>query len=244
MKYLLIAISGILLTTGCQKPVVNLSPGDQQIINTAYTTNYVYPEGFYHEIIDTGSVYYENTLSITPVNQRQDIWIELSTNDRDQARTWSDLSNQYGSVNRAVVEEKETAKYFEFKRKNVLSASDIVLSRVHKTSYFKPLNNRFFELDTIGIYNGDLNTPAIKELVEYLWSSGTIGIDYTKVLESSITEFIDHWEQYIKSIKIITGDSGVPDEIYVYDNYFILNDSDKVLTVSSSQTDKIQGHSN
>ena len=157
--------------TGCEKDKLIRTPEEQQILQLAYSKDYSYPAGFYHEIYDSGSPYYENTLSIMPLNKRQAISIELNTNNKDEARQWSDSSNAFSSVNREVIGENETFKYFEFTRKNVQYSSDIIYSRVHKSSYFQPAINRFSVNDTlIGIYNGDMNLAKAKDLIEYLWS--------------------------------------------------------------------------
>jgi len=107
---------------------------------------------------------------------------------------WSNNSNEYSSVNREIVSEKETDKYFEFKRQNVEYENDILLSRIHKKSYFRPKVDKFKEPDTIGIYNGELSTNRVDELVEYLWSCGSIGLSHSKVIKSQIKEFNDYYE--------------------------------------------------
>ncbi len=228
----------LLVIAGCdkEKDKVIRTPEEEHILELAYSEDYTYPEGFYHEINYTGSPYYENTVSVMPVNERQDIWIELNTNDKNEAKLWSDQSNEYSSVNREIVSENESDKYFEFSRKNIQYSNDILLSRVHKSSYFQPVKNKFFESDTlIGKYNGELNIKSVKELVEYLWSCGTIGVSYSKVLESEIKEYNDHFEYYIQSIAIVYGDFGIRDEIIVNDYFVTLNKSDRELTIKKKQ---------
>jgi hypothetical protein len=244
LKNLLPIILFLFVISGCDKDKdkVIRTPEEEHILELAYSKDYTYPEGFYHEIIDTGSIYYVNTVSIKPVNERQNIWMELNTNDKNEARMWSDETNEYSSVNREIISESETEKYFEFKRKNVEYAKDIVFTRVHKTSYFQPVKNKFSASDTIvGKYNGDLNLTSIKELVEYLWSCGTMGVSYSKVLESEIKEYNDHFEYYIQSIVIVYGDFGLHDEITVYDNFVTLNKSDRELTIKTNEVKTIEG---
>ena len=228
--------------TGCEKDKLIRTPEEQQILQLAYSKDYSYPAGFYHEIYDSGSPYYENTLSIMPLNKRQAISIELNTNNKDEARQWSDSSNAFSSVNREVIGENETFKYFEFTRKNVQYSSDIIYSRVHKSSYFQPAINRFSVNDTlIGIYNGDMNLAKAKDLIEYLWSCGTVNVNYTKVSEASIKESDDHFEYYIQSLLIIYGDFGIRDEIKVSDNFLTLNKSTRELIVKTKVGKTIQG---
>ena len=57
-------------------------PEEEHILDLAYSKDYTYPAGFSHEVIVSGSIYYENTVSIKPINLRQDNCIELNT-------TWS-----------------------------------------------------------------------------------------------------------------------------------------------------------
>jgi hypothetical protein len=242
MKIILFAILIVIVTTSCNKDKIARPADEERILELAYSKDYTYPVGFYHEVNDTGSIYYVNTVSIKPINERQNIWIELNTNDKSEARTWSDETNEYSSVNREIISESETEKYFEFKRKNVEYAKDIVFTRVHKTSYFQPVKNKFSASDTtVGKYNSELNLTSVKELVEYLWSCGTINVSYSKVLGSEIKEYYDHFEYYIQSIVIVYGDFGIRDEIIVYDNFVTLNKSDRELTIKTNEVKTIEG---
>jgi hypothetical protein len=242
MKNYLFAVLVAFVTISCDDDKIIRTPEEEHILALAYSEDYSYPEGFYHEVNYTGSPYYENTVSIKPVNERQDIWIELNTNDKNEARLWSDKSNEYSSVNREIIGESETDKYFEFKRKNIQYSNDILLSRVHKSSYFQPVKNKFFASDTIiGKYNGELNLINAKELVEYLWSCGTMGVSYSKVLESEIKEYNEHFEYYIQSIIIVHGDFGICDEIIVYDNFVTLNKSNREMVIKTNKIKTIMG---
>ena len=233
-----------LFITGCSKPKVN-QPGvnnrtadENQILALAYNPGYLYPDGFYKVY----SGYYENTVSIKSLLERKDIWIELSTDDINQALAWSDSSDKYSSVHRPIISESETEKYFEFRRQSTTNASDVIFSRIHKTSYFLPLLDRLKKSDTIGVYNGQLDTTRAKEFVEYLWSCGSFRIDDSKVIKSQINEYDNYFEQYIKSFNIVGGDIGLKDSIYIYDNYFKLDKSSRVLTVASKQVDAFEGN--
>lgn len=242
MKSFLFAVLLLIVTTSCDKDKVIRTPEEEQILELAYSEDYTFPAGFYHEIIEAGSPYYENTVSIRPLSERDHIWIELSTNDKTEARLWSDKSNEFSSDYREIISENETDKFFEFKRRNQEFTRDILYSRVHKSGYFQPVLNRFSISDTIiGKYNGGLSLPGVKELVEYLWSCGTMNVAYSKVLESEIKEFIDHFEYYVQSILIVYGDFGVYDEIGIYDNHIILGKSDRVLLINTKKTKTITG---
>ena len=214
---------------------------DSELLKLMYSTDYMYPDGFYHEDLDDmWSTYYENTVSIKPIAEREHIWIELHTTNKEEAKNWSNLSNEYSSVNRILIQEKETEKYFEFFRVNEARESDVLLSRVYRSDYFIPYFDRFnyfynFDLlvenKTIGIYNGIVSLEKIKEFVEYLWGTGNVVGFPEKVLESKISEKKDKYEHYIQSIRMTGGDWGLHDMIYVYRNKFELDKNTKVLTL-------------
>ena len=238
-KYLLILI-GILLFISCDKDE-NLDSVNDEFLELAYDKTYQYPDGFYYERNLIGYVYYENTVSIKPTNERENIWIELNTNDKEQAKTWSDLSNEYSSVDREIFKENETDKYFEIVRVNVDNINDTLLSRVHRSDYFISLYNKFTDIDTIGIYNGELTSNNVKELIEYLWSCGTLSI-YDKVVESTIADKEDEFECKIQSLKTIYGDYGLHDMIYVYDNEFKLDKITRTMTIKRELIKEIEGN--
>ncbi len=236
--YIIVGFS--ILWISCDKKENTINPNDS-IIDLAYSSSYYYPNGFYHEIIDSGSIYYENTVSIAPTDKRKDIWIELNTTDIKQAREWSELSNQYSSVNRLIVKELANNKYFEFIRVSTTSSKDILLSRVHNSNYFIPLLDKFKAIDTVGKFKmTNFQKSDVKELIEYLWSAGVIGYS-DKVLESNVIENTDNYEHLIKSISIVYGDFGLNDYIYLYDNRFLINKQNGLITMTKVQTDLIKG---
>lgn len=242
MRPFLFAVLLLVVTTSCDKDKIIRTPEEEQILELAYSEDYTYPAGFYHELNEAGSPYYENTVSIRPLSERDHIWIELSTNDKTEARLWSNKSNEYSSDNRELISENETYKFFEFKRGNQEFTHNLLYSRVHKASYFQPVLNRFSVSDTIiGKYNGELSLSSVKELVEYLWSCGTMDVNHSKVLESEIEEFNDYFEYYVKSILIVYGDFGIYDEITVYDNFVKLRKSDRELVIKTNEVKTIQG---
>jgi hypothetical protein len=244
LKNLLPIMLSFFVIAGCErdKDKVVRIPEEEHILELAYSKDYSYPVSFYHEVNYTGSPYYENTVSIMPITERQDIWIELNTNDKNEARIWSDKSNAYSSVNREIIGESESDKYFEFTRKNIQYSNDILLSRVHKSSYFQPVKNKFFTSDTlIGKYNGELNLSSVKELVEYLWSCGTMDVSYSKVLNTELKEYDEYFDYYIQSILIVYGDFGIHDEIIVYDNFVTLDKSNRELIIKTKKVKTIQG---
>ncbi len=240
---ILILVLGLIFQC-CDKNKIIRTDYESFIIDIAYDKDYQYPTDFYHESIANGFTYYENTVSTTPRINDDHIWIELATNDREQAFNWSELSNEFSSVNRKIVSERETEKYFEFSRQNIDFENDLMLSRIHKLKYFEPKLDKFLEQDTIGIYNGELSLASVKELIEYLWSCGSMAIYNSKVIESKITEYHDYYEQYIQSISIVYGDFSIKDIIYVYDNYLRINKSDRTLILETNEVKTIEGNDN
>lgn len=241
-KYLFLLI-GFLFVSSCDIDDTIDSTLSDRLLELAYDKNYQYPEGFYHESNLIGNVYYENTVSIKPIHEREHIWIELNTNDRKQAKTWSDLSNDYSSVDRAIVEEKVTEKYFEIVRVNIQNEKDILRSRVHRADYFTSLHNKFTDIDTVGIYNGELSLNKVKEMIEYLWDCGTLGL-YDKVVESKTGESANEFNHYIQSLYVVYGDFGIKDMIYVFDNHFKLDKSNHILTINRELIKEIEGKQN
>ena len=240
MRKFLVCLSLVILF-GCEKEDKIESPEIESIIQMAYSKDYYYPDNFYHEKNLDGYVYYENTVSILPTDERKDIWIELSIDDKSQAKEWSVLSNEYSSVNREIIVESETEKYFQYKKVNVENDNDILLSRVHKLSYFQSLYNKFSAIDTVGIYYGELTMENVKELIEYLWSCETLGYAH-KVIESNISENDESYIQVIESLVLIIGDWGIPNMINIYENTFQFDKSTRILTVKIEKTDTIEAY--
>jgi hypothetical protein len=240
MKQLFLLVCLCYIVTSCeiQKDSYDTS---NPILVKAYSKNYKYPDTFYFESIDSGSIYYVNTISIKPLEQRYINWVELCTDNMNEARTWSELTNLYSSVRRNFISERQTEKYFEFKRGALLNKIDIVLFRIHKKSYFIPLEDKFKIRDTIGkIPFSSLQTINRKELIEYLWSSTTLG-SISKVLESDIQDTINGTRHILKSIVLVQGDFGISDVVYLYENTFLINSIDGIITLRKRLLEEIIG---
>ena len=52
IKYYLFAILVTLLTISCDEEKVIRTPEDEHILELAYSDDYIYPNGFYHEVFD------------------------------------------------------------------------------------------------------------------------------------------------------------------------------------------------
>jgi len=188
-------------------------PSDEYLIWFAYHGPQ-FPEGFYSEQVDEGSPYYVNTVSVTPQSAREAVWIELCTDSLEQAAEWSELSSRYSAYYRDVVSQRETEKYFEFKRVYAARSTDILLSRAHKCSYFDPsVRDLFLDPPTLGTLNKRPLVPSVvRELVEYLWFFRREGRG-EKVLYSATSEETGFYRHTIYSVGLGLGDWNMYDRI-------------------------------
>ncbi len=240
MKQVLFLVFLCFIVTGCEIQKDDYDKSNLILVKV-YSEDYKYPDGFYFESIDSGSIYYVNTISIKPLDQRGHTWIELCTDDIIEARTWSELTDLYSSERRKFISERQTEKYFEFKWFNPLNKSDIWLARAHKKSYFIPLEDKFYIVDTIGkIPLSGLQTTDRKQLIEYLWSSTTLG-DISKVIESDFQDTVNGSKHIIKSIVLVQGDFGINDIVYLYENTFLISSIDGIITLRKRLLEEIVG---
>lgn len=240
MKQVQLLVFLCYIITGCE---IHKDDYDRSnpILVKAYSSDYKYPEGFYYESIDSGSIYYVNTVSIKQLEQREHIWVELATNDINEARNWSELTNLYSSQYRTLISERQTEKFFEFKRVSPTNKNDIVFFRTHKEDYFVPMLDKFKIIDTVGLIPEAARLTADKkQLIEYLWSVGAIMYD-TKVIESYIQDTIYGLKHTIKSIHFVGGDFGLNDIIYLYENVFIINNENGIITMRRRLLEEIVG---
>ncbi len=216
---------------------IGLSKEDQEIAEKAYSKTYMYPEGFNYEKNLEGSIYYENTVSI---RSHQDTWIELNTNDKQQAKDWSEISSQTSAYYRDLVAERETEKFFEFKRVYSVRPNDVILSRVHKSSYFIPIYDKFKKPNGIGSLKVAINKETVKEFIEYIWANYCIAYS-GKVLENSLFESSDTIRYNLKSVNVIYGDWGLCDIIEVSNFDFYVDKKSGMATFESNKIKEIKG---
>ncbi len=214
---------------------------EDELYNLAYTGPQ-WPDGFYREDSLAGSIYYENTVSVKPLDKRDNVWILLCTDDIDSARQWSELSSRYSAYYRDLVSEKETDKYFEFKRVYSANPRDVLLSRVHKRSYLDRSMYDFFKRQgVIGIFRKKNFTESdVKELIEYLWF-----VEHYETGEKVYSSFTQKegaaYVHYIYDIEISRGDFGVKDEIGFYKNAFTVSTVNGEITRSRELIKQITG---
>jgi hypothetical protein len=252
LKITFISVLTILLFTSCDEEInnsniidPNISITDDELYNLAYA-NFQFPSDFYYEDSLSGSVYYENTNSITPLNERDGTWFQLCTNNVDTARYWSELSSINGSYYRDFVSQRQTEKYFEFKRVYSLNPNDVLLSRVHKCAYLDRSMYDFLNPgDIIGIFkkNNFIKTDA-KELIEYLWFIENYNNTSSKVYEGVIQSNGQFYTYYLYEIEIVYGDYGVKDVLSYIKHTFKINKSNGEITHEKELLKQISGRQN
>lgn len=204
---LIIAISGIILISGCIKQPVYQVPefqatqtefSEQEILSAVHSS-YQYPEDFYEEdFYDNSFPYYENSISVGNEGASTELIdrIELCTDNKEEAIGWvkfataklSDCKNADCNIG----EDVETEKYFEFRIPSKVSIkTNTILRRVHKCSYLSNYLLGYRNLDesanknTLSIFNKrPITTENTKELIEYLWFTHPRG----KILSSFIED--------------------------------------------------------
>jgi len=196
--------------------------------------------------LNSGSIYYNNNLSILPLEKRISSSFQLSTDDSDQAREWSELTSKNSSYYRKLVDESENEKYFQFKRVYEQNPKDIILSRVQKSSYLDRSMYDFFNPgNIIGKYtNKSYQINEVKELIEYLWFIEHYNSSGRKVLNSSIQEESSRFVHSIEELKIYRGDWGMHDQIFVLESIFYVDKNTGHITFNEKEIEKLKGRSN
>jgi len=231
---------------GCEKKELEEKLSDSELLELAYDSNFFNPDDFYKDPASPEhNIYYVNTVSVSPINQRDSKWIELSTNDKSEALIWVNLTMTNSSVSYSLMEKNESEKYFEFKCVEI-PHSYITLFRVHKTSYYHSIFDRFQPWNhtnetKYGNYNAEIEKHKIKECIEYLWVQNTFANLGQKVLSSTLEETNDYFEVHIVSLSITYGDWGIRDCVRVYDNHIRFNKNSRLISFRQSLRKEILG---
>jgi len=241
------------MPTGCGKMELGEEMSDAELLRLAYDETYFYPNKFYKDpALPESSAYYVNTVSISP-DPRDSKWIELSTNDKNEALMWVNLTifNSSDRFSYSLIDEYETEKYFEFKYlteslDSYIPYSYTGLLRVHKTRYYLSIFDRFQPWNhanetKYGYYNAEIEDAKVKECIEYLWVQTTFANLGQKVISSQIKETKDYFEVLICSLGIVYGDWGMHDEVSLYDNYIRLNKGSRLITFKQSLRRQLLG---
>lgn len=234
MKYFTMVSVLSLAMLGCSSPnnengeTIYLSPEiqdstqitDENVLRAVYST-YRYPASFTREDFSEGSPYYENTISIYNMNERSNFWRELSTIDRNQAFAWSESSSVHSAYYRSVVSERETEKFFEFRRVWLEHPTDVILSRIHKSTYLdRSMHDRMRPRDTIAVFKGVVDRASVKALVEYLWYAENYNTSGAKTLCTAMVEGTESINYFLFHTEVSFGDWGLNDHIAVYRSLF------------------------
>jgi hypothetical protein len=247
-KYIIIFFSFLIsiVISSCKKnlnsPETIIS--DKELYSLVYS-DYIWPIDFYQEDSLDGIFYYETTSSIKPQGHGSNVLYQLCTNNIDTARNWSELSSNYGPYYMDLVSQKETEKYFEFKRVYSVRPSEFYLSRVHKCSYIdRSMYDLFYRGEILGVFNkNNFNQDDVKELIEYLWFIKHYYLG-TKV-HLSLTEKNDlHFTHHIYEIKVVYGDWGEKDRISYIKNTFHIKISNGEITHQTELIKQIDGKQN
>ena len=228
---------------GCESSLIDTSPeagcpsgkvpdvaegqtdfSDEELRCAVYT-EYKFPADFYQEDLSlpdregAASIYYENTVSIDASNQ----WTEFCTNDLSRARALSEKSAESSSYYRKLVDTTVTEKFFQFRRVYEQNPRDVLLSRVHKCSYFAPADSFHYAgplgpLDEgtvmIGTFSqGPVTKEKIRELAEYLFFLSHYNIGGGVALSSVSRPEEDAVEHVIYGTSTTYGDFGICDHI-------------------------------
>ncbi len=231
-----------LILISCGDNAVEPQIPDDELVQLAFSIK-KFPPDFYHEDLSNGSIYYENTVSIKPLHERESIWIQLCTDDINTAREWSELSSKYSAYYRDLISERETEKYFEFRRVYSINSNDVILSRVHKRSYLDRSMYDFFKKEgVIGKFTKkNFTKNDVKELIEYIWFVEHYEIGgkvYQSIIDESGTEYIHN----IYEIQIAHGDWGMKDMISLVKNTFYVNKTNGDITYRSKIVKQIEGN--
>lgn len=223
----------------------SISITNETLLQLSYSS-FKYPNGFYQEDLGGASIYYENTLSILPLNQRTSHSFELSTNNRDQALAWSESTSVNSAYYRTLQSERQTEKYFEFRRVYQQNTRDVVLSRVHKLSYIdRSMFDSFNPTPLIGVFNlRPIDTSGVRTLSEYMWFSQNYSTGGAKALAAVPAESTDSIKCAIYQIQIVYGDFGVRDQIYLYRQQYSVGRQTGKIYRSRSTIKTVQGRMN
>lgn len=252
LKASFISFLAILIFTSCDEEInnskiidPNISITDDELYTFAYS-NPRFPNDFYFEDSLNGSLYYENTISITPLNERDGTWLQLCTNSLDLARHWSELSSINSSYYRDLVSQRQTEKFFEFKRVYSVNPNDVILSRVHKCSYLDRSMYDFLNPgDIIGVFKKNIfNQNDSKEVIEYLWFTENYNNGSSKVYEGVIQNSDQFYIYYLYEIGIVYGDYGMKDVLSYIKHTFNINKNNGEITHDKELIKQISGRQN
>ena len=174
-------------------------PGDQEILNKAYDSNYHVPDGFF---IDERA---STTRSYTVHHVLDESGsFELCTDDLVEAQAWEDADNASRAVSGYYVSSYENDRYFEFVRElaytedvgNITDPTSPGFARIFKCSH---TSRDGVDRSLFRGYAGRLNTSILdgenlREFAEYLWQFTFFDASGKKVIDSYTSGTFDRLE--------------------------------------------------
>ena len=187
-------------------PVVHYTT--EEILAAVYGLPTDVPADSYRESFH-GSLYYVNTVSVKPLFNRELVWRELCTDERDQAFAWAESTRVYGSGVGNVTAERETDRFFEFTQ--VGRYGWPVLVRAHKCSYLdRFVYDRFAPQPLLGVFNArPIDTRTVNDVFTYLWFIEHYNWSGSSQLESAASDgdgLIEHRLIETRLAEIVTLD--------------------------------------
>ncbi len=236
MKKILL-IAGLVLLVACEVSVddggrddgrtrVPTDPEELVVWDAVYDGEYKFPEGFYTEPQTTGT-----TVNYLGDNGDWNFYKLRHTDSREQARAWWHSMMEGNPDKPTLLGEDETDKHFEFV--SITKYGHVTRWRFHKSSYFIATGNVFFHAIrpewyqpyTIGIYGGELEQEAVKDIVELLWFFEPCG----EIMSTEFNESAESFTYTITSAVLGYGDWGTHDQIRVVKNTVTLNKATREL---------------
>jgi hypothetical protein len=157
-------------------------PTDQQILEMAISDKKV-PPGFHTEDYAGAFPYYEHTSSVMPSAMTGFGILELCAEDYATAIEWSRDSARRGPTHPDLLSGTETEMYYEFRRSNPVRPTHVMLSRVHKCSYFVPASYTTSPAGFLGLLKKKpIDTTTASNFVQYYWWLKHYNIKYAKVV--------------------------------------------------------------
>jgi hypothetical protein len=239
LNLIVLLACGLLL--GCND-LGSAPSADDEIIRKAYS-HYSLPPWFSTEDFNSIAPYYENTISIFPLAERGTSWFELSTNDHSQALAWSEASSRNSAYYRELVSQRETEKFFEFKRVYAAHPNDAILSRVHKSSYLDRSEfDKLHKGSVLGRFQvHPVTIESVKKLIEYLWcvdSNYDLGTGILSTWMSENTMYVDY---LLQDYDIVYGDWGMHDTIILTNATFRVEKASGLISYSRQVVRTIEG---
>jgi transposase len=200
---------------------------DAQLRAIAYAARPQLPPGFYREDRRRASAYY------VTVWRDGCQWCEPCTDDHGQALAWSEASNRLNSDPGPVVAQRQTERFFEFRRSRRSNPEYFLLERVHKCSYLDRSGYAGITVYRPGVESAlgtfgmrPVTALRAQELAEYLWYIDLQILAGTKVLAIKTHDRGPYFETVITVLQLGRADWGLADGISLADYIYTVGKAD------------------